>query len=83
MNQLVQGPGIHTNLSENARTALLVEILRELPSGQTVLVGKSGKGEYFGESALLTGRRPAALMEPTSMTGASSINYWLPAMSSA
>lgn len=34
-----------------------VEITRELPNGQTVLVGKLGKGEYFGESALLTGRR--------------------------
>ena len=34
-----------------------VEVNRELPNGQTVPLGILGKGEYFGESALLTGRR--------------------------
>ena len=34
-----------------------VEIFKELPNGQTVQLAKLGKGEYFGESALLTGRR--------------------------
>jgi NADH dehydrogenase len=42
-----------------------VEILRELADGQTVLVGKLGKGEYFGESALLTGRRRNASVRAT------------------
>jgi hypothetical protein len=34
-----------------------VEVLKELPSGQTVQLAQLGKGEYFGETALLTGRR--------------------------
>jgi len=42
-----------------------VEIIRELPNGQTVLLSKLGKGEYFGESALLTGRRRNASVRAT------------------
>lgn len=34
-----------------------VEVLRELPNGQVARLAQLGKGEYFGESALLTGRR--------------------------
>jgi NADH dehydrogenase len=42
-----------------------VEVIRELPNGQTVLLSKLGKGEYFGESALLTGRRRNASVRAT------------------
>ncbi len=42
-----------------------VEIIRELQNGQTALLGKLGKGEYFGESALLTGRRRNASARAT------------------
>jgi NADH dehydrogenase len=34
-----------------------VEVFKELPTGQIVQLAQLGKGEYFGESALLTGRR--------------------------
>ena len=34
-----------------------VEVLRESPDGQVTRVARLGKGEYFGEAALLTGRR--------------------------
>lgn len=34
-----------------------VEVLRELPDRQIIQVARLGKGEYFGEAALLTGRR--------------------------
>jgi hypothetical protein len=34
-----------------------VEVFKELPNGQTVTLARLGQGEYFGESALLTGRR--------------------------
>src|SRR5207248_7575611 len=34
-----------------------VEVFRELPTGQKVHLAQLGRGEYFGESALLTGRR--------------------------
>ncbi len=34
-----------------------VEMLKEVPNGQTSQLARLGKGEYFGESALLTGRR--------------------------
>src|SRR5947209_17373953 len=34
-----------------------VEVLKELPDGQSVSLAHLGKGEYFGETALLTGRR--------------------------
>ena len=34
-----------------------VEVFRELPTGQKVHLARLGQGEYFGESALLTGRR--------------------------
>ncbi len=42
-----------------------VEVNRELPNGQKVLLGTLGKGEYFGESALLTGRRRNASVRAT------------------
>lgn len=34
-----------------------VEVFRELPNGQTVPLSRLGQGEYFGETALLTGKR--------------------------
>ena len=34
-----------------------VEVFKELPNGQTLPLARLGQGEYFGESALLTGRR--------------------------
>src|SRR5713226_9564318 len=34
-----------------------VEVIRELPNGQVTRLARLGKGEYFGEAALLTGRR--------------------------
>ena len=34
-----------------------VEVIREMPNGQQVQLAKLGKGEFFGESALITGRR--------------------------
>src|SRR5436305_4671502 len=34
-----------------------VEVIREMPDGQVTRQARLGKGEYFGEVALLTGRR--------------------------
>jgi NADH dehydrogenase len=34
-----------------------VEVFRELPNGQTIQLARLGQGEYFGETALLTGKR--------------------------
>jgi len=34
-----------------------VEVFRELPTGQKAHIARLGQGEYFGEAALLTGRR--------------------------
>ncbi len=42
-----------------------VEVIRALPNGQTALLGTLGKGEHFGESALLTGRRRNASVRAT------------------
>ncbi len=43
-----------------------VEVIRELPDGQKVLLARLGKGEYFEESSLLTGRRRNASVRATS-----------------
>src|SRR5947209_4411024 len=43
-----------------------VEVFRELPTGQKVHLAQLGRGEYFGESALLTGRRRNASVRATS-----------------
>jgi hypothetical protein len=40
-----------------------VDVFKELPSGQKAHLAKLGKGEYFGESALLTGRRRNASVQ--------------------
>jgi NADH dehydrogenase len=37
-----------------------VEVFKELPDGQKVHIATLGKGEHFGESALITGRRRSA-----------------------
>lgn len=43
-----------------------VEVIRELPDGQHVSLAQLGKGEYFGESSLLTGRRRNASVQAIS-----------------
>jgi CRP-like cAMP-binding protein len=43
-----------------------VEVIRELPDGQKVSLARLGKGEYFGESSLLTGRRRNASVQAIS-----------------
>jgi NADH dehydrogenase len=43
-----------------------VEVFRELPTGQKVHLAQLGRGEYFGESALLTGRRRNASVKAMS-----------------
>jgi len=42
-----------------------VEIFKEMPNGQQVHLAKLGKGEFFGESALMTGRRRNASVRTT------------------
>jgi NADH dehydrogenase len=42
-----------------------VEVIRELPNGAPALLAKLGQGEYFGETALLTGRRRNASVRAT------------------
>jgi len=43
-----------------------VEVLKELPDGKTVQLTRLGQGEYFGETALLTGRRRNASVRASS-----------------
>ncbi len=43
-----------------------VEVFKELPNGQTQPLAHLGQGEYFGESALLTGRRRNASVRAVS-----------------
>ncbi len=43
-----------------------VEVFKELPNGEKAHLAKLGKGEYFGESALLTGRRRNATVQASS-----------------
>lgn len=43
-----------------------VEIFTELPNGQEARLAQLGQGEYFGEAALLTGRRRNASVRATS-----------------
>lgn len=40
-----------------------VDVFKELPNGQKVHLARLSKGEYFGESALLTGRRRNASVQ--------------------
>src|SRR5712692_1526731 len=40
-----------------------VDVIKELPNGQKAHLAKLSKGEYFGESALLTGRRRNATVQ--------------------
>ena len=42
-----------------------VDVYKELPNGEQAHLAKLGKGEYFGESALLTGRRRNANVQAT------------------
>ncbi len=42
-----------------------VDVFKELPNGEQAHLAKLGKGEYFGESALLTGRRRNANVQAT------------------
>jgi NADH:ubiquinone reductase (H+-translocating) len=42
-----------------------VNVFKELPNGEQAHLAKLGKGEYFGESALLTGRRRNATVQAT------------------
>jgi NADH dehydrogenase len=43
-----------------------VDVFKELPNGEKAHLAKLGKGEYFGESALLTGRRRNATVQASS-----------------
>lgn len=43
-----------------------VEVIREMPNGQQVQLAKLGKGEFFGESALISGRRRNASVRAAS-----------------
>jgi NADH:ubiquinone reductase (H+-translocating) len=43
-----------------------VEVIKEMPNGQPVHLARLGKGEFFGESALMTGRRRNASVRATS-----------------
>ena len=42
-----------------------VDVFKELPNGEQAHLAKLGKGEYFGEAALLTGRRRNANVQAT------------------
>jgi len=42
-----------------------VEVIRETPGGQLVQLTRLGQGEFFGESALMTGRRRNASVRAT------------------
>ncbi len=43
-----------------------VEVFKELPNGQKIPLARLGKGEFFGETALMTGRRRNASVRATS-----------------